>query len=106
MNLEKKKCSACSAKTPILTKIQVEELLQSLNKWHIEGGKLTLKIKVKNFKEALDLANKIGAIAETENHHPLLLVAWGELGIKIWTHVVNGLTENDFILASKIDQII
>ncbi|MBI4533312.1 MAG: 4a-hydroxytetrahydrobiopterin dehydratase, partial [Candidatus Melainabacteria bacterium] len=56
------------------------------------------------FRQALDLANKVGEIAEQQGHHPDLFVAWGELRVELWTHKVNGLTESDFILAAKIDR--
>ena len=62
--------------------------------------------QVKDFAQALKLANRIGAIAEKENHHPDLLVKWGSLGITVFTHSVAGLTENDFILAAKINNLI
>lgn len=54
----------------------------------------------------MELANKISQLAEEEGHHPDLLVRYGELGIEIWTHKVGGLTESDFILAAKIDQLL
>jgi 4a-hydroxytetrahydrobiopterin dehydratase len=54
---------------------------------------------------SLDLANKIGGIAEEQGHHPDLLVRWGELGIEVWTHAIDGLSEADFILAAKIDRL-
>lgn len=54
---------------------------------------------------AMTLANKIAEIAEQEGHHPDLHIRWGELRVEIWTHAVNGLTENDFILAAKIDSL-
>ena len=58
------------------------------------------------FAGALDFANRVGAIAEAEGHHPDLLVAWGRVEVTIWTHKINGLTESDFILAAKIDQLV
>jgi 4a-hydroxytetrahydrobiopterin dehydratase len=58
-----------------------------------------------DFKKALRFANKIGALAEEEGHHPDLCVSWGKLGVQIFTHKVGGLTESDFILAAKIDRL-
>ena len=57
----------------------------------------------KNFKEALVFANHIGRLAEEEGHHPDLLISWGKLRVELWTHKIQGLSENDFILAAKID---
>ena len=58
-----------------------------------------------SFARALEFANKVGAIAEAEGHHPDLYVAWGKCRVEVWTHKVDGLTESDFILAAKIDQL-
>ena len=58
-----------------------------------------------DFREALAFVNKVGEIAESEGHHPDILLAWGKAEITIWTHKINGLTESDFILAAKIDKL-
>ncbi len=55
--------------------------------------------------KALDFVNKAGAIAEQQGHHPDLYLSWGKVGVEIWTHNIDGLTESDFILAAKLDQI-
>jgi 4a-hydroxytetrahydrobiopterin dehydratase len=60
--------------------------------------------RVKNFAEALALANRIGAIAEQQQHHPDLYVAWGHVGVEVWTHKIDGLTESDFVFAAKCDR--
>ena len=59
---------------------------------------------LKNFAAALDLVNRIGAIAEEQNHHPDICLAWGRVEVKIWTHKINGLTESDFVFAAKCDR--
>lgn len=56
-----------------------------------------------DFQSALDFTNAVGALAEAEGHHPDIYLAWGKVGIKIWTHKINGLTTSDFVLAAKID---
>ena len=58
-----------------------------------------------DFQTALDFVNRVGGLAEEQGHHPDLYLAWGRVGIKIWTHKIDGLTESDFILAAKIDRI-
>jgi 4a-hydroxytetrahydrobiopterin dehydratase len=58
-----------------------------------------------DFATALDFVNKAGAIAEAEGHHPDLLLSWGKVEVKVWTHKINGLTESDFILAAKIEEL-
>jgi 4a-hydroxytetrahydrobiopterin dehydratase len=104
--LAEKKCLACHGSPPLLAEAQINSLLGQLSNWQVEGGKfLTRQYKSADFISALSLANKVGAIAEEEQHHPDLLVIWGMLGIKIWTHAAHSLTENDFILAAKIDRL-
>jgi len=58
-----------------------------------------------DFKQALDFVNRVGSIAEQEGHHPDILLAWGKVGITLWTHTIDGLTESDFILAAKVDRL-
>lgn len=106
MGLSDKKCPGCDGATPVLSKFEVNTLLKELNKWRVENDKFLIKtFAVANFAQALELANKFGVIAEEEGHHPDLLVRWGELSVKIWTHAVDGLTESDFILAAKFDRV-
>lgn len=106
MSLSEKSCVPCRGGVPPLTKEEIEPLLKELIGWEVKDDKRLLKsFKFKDFKSSLDLANKIGELAESENHHPDLLVRWGELGIELWTHAIGGLTESDFILAAKIDKI-
>jgi 4a-hydroxytetrahydrobiopterin dehydratase len=81
-------------------------MLQELSGWQLSGDKhLRKTVKTHNFQQALDLANKIGTLAEEAEHHPDLLVRWGELRIELWTHAIDGLSEADFILAARIDRL-
>jgi len=90
---------------PVLSGEEIDRFGSELPEWSIvEKKKLTRIYTFKNFQQAMDLAKKIAEIAEAENHHPDLLVRWGELKVELWTHKVDGLTENDFILAAKIEQ--
>ncbi len=105
MTLADKTCEACHGGVPKLSLEQIATLSAQIVGWTVDGEKRLLKlVKTKDFQKSLDLANAIGAIAEREQHHPDLLVRWGELKIEIWTHAVDGLTEADFILAAKIDR--
>lgn len=104
MSLAEKKCDACVNAVRSLNESEYAPLLEQVKGWTvIDKHHLQKSFKTKNFQEALDLANAIGAIAEEEGHHPDLLVRWGELKIDMWTHKVDGLTEADFVLAAKID---
>jgi 4a-hydroxytetrahydrobiopterin dehydratase len=79
---------------------QISKEWRVVNEHHIERD-----FKFKNFADALEFVNKIGALAETEGHHPDIWLSWGEVKIILYTHKINGLHENDFILAAKIDQL-
>jgi 4a-hydroxytetrahydrobiopterin dehydratase len=107
MSLAEKKCLACSGDMPRLTEEEQKKLIKELDDWKVDReGHLSKAFKLDDFQAAITLANRVGEIAETEGHHPDLLVRWGELGVTIWTHAVNGLTESDFILAAKIDALV
>lgn len=106
MSLSEKTCVPCRGGVPPLTRKEFEPLFSQLKGWKVIDDKCLQKTyKLKDFAEALALTNKIGAIAEKEGHHPDLLVRWGELKIDLWTHKIDGLSESDFILAAKIDNI-
>jgi len=107
-DLAKKRCIPCEEGGDPLLCEQAEDLQRQLNpEWMLidQCHMLARSFTFKNFKEALDFANKVGAIAEEENHHPDLTVGWGHVGVELTTHAVGGLSENDFILAAKIDGI-
>jgi len=100
-----------------LTSEQIHENLQIVNNWEekqsqSESGEesdnynyIEKEFNFNNFKEALDFTNKVGQVAESLNHHPGIFLTWGLVKITIWTHSESGLTENDFMLASKIDKL-
>jgi len=71
----------------------------------IENHHLEKEWRFPNFKEALSFVNKVGAVAEQEDHHPNISLSWGKVVVTLWTHKINGLTESDFILASKCDEL-
>jgi 4a-hydroxytetrahydrobiopterin dehydratase len=84
----------------------VARLLPAVPAWTAPGGKrLEREFRFKDFRSALEFANRVGALADAEDHHPDLHVAWGKVGVVLWTHVAGGLTENDFILAARIDAL-
>jgi 4a-hydroxytetrahydrobiopterin dehydratase len=113
--LAQRTCIPCRGGVPPLTREQIAPLLEQLESgWSIDeragtaGPVLTLKrtYRFKNFAEALRAAGAVGAMAEEQQHHPDLFVAWGKLGVEVWTHKIGGLTESDFIFAAKCDAII
>ena len=106
--LTRKKCVPCEGGIPALSHDEANELLKALHDWKLtEGGKrIRREWKVKNFMAGIDFFNKVAALAEDENHHPdLHLEGYKNVAIEIWTHAIGGLSENDFILAAKIDKI-
>ncbi len=104
--LAQKACVPCRGGVPPLDAEQVEALLQELDDWTVEQEyHLTKTFKSRDFAEALAFVNRVGAIAEQENHHPDLHLAWGKVRVEIWTHKIKGLTESDFIFAAKCDAV-
>ena len=91
---------------PPLSVERAQELLAELGGgWALDAdGHLTRQYEFRNFVDALDFANRVGAIAEEQSHHPDLYVAWGRCRVDIWTHKIDGLTESDFYLAAKISR--
>lgn len=104
MSLADKQCIPCRGGIPPLPPERAAELLAELgDDWSLDGqGHLVREYRFDDFAQALGFANRVGAIAEAEAHHPDLYVAWGRCRIEIWTHKINGLTESDFYLAAKI----
>ncbi|MBI1870981.1 MAG: 4a-hydroxytetrahydrobiopterin dehydratase [Chlamydiae bacterium] len=107
--LTQKKCQPCSGQTPLLSPEQVRIYFSQLSGWEMtsDGKGLIKNLKAKDFQTVLTLVNKMGACAEEENHHPNLYIHhYRNLRIELSTHAIDGLSENDFILAAKIDKII
>ena len=109
-NLHKKKCIACSGDLPALNDQEIDNFISQVKGWTVIKNENNIKmiikyIKFNDFKNSLNFINQVSDIAETEGHHPDLSFGWGYANITIFTHAVKGLTESDFILAAKIDQI-
>lgn len=104
--LAKKQCVPCKGGVPPLERDQVERLLEEIDGWRIEREfHLTKEHEFPDFVSALAFVNRIGEVAEQQAHHPDIHLAWGRVGVEIWTHKINGLTESDFILAARIDEL-
>jgi 4a-hydroxytetrahydrobiopterin dehydratase len=108
--LYEKKCVACDGNTLRFEISEIHKYLKKVDDWDVKDNKeknyyLEKEFKFKNFIESQKFVNKVGSIAETEGHHPDIFFGWGYTTIKIFTHSIKGLSESDFILASKIDQI-
>jgi len=106
MSLAEKHCVPCRGGVPALKGAALDDLKKQVGGWQVVDEHHLLKsYSFPDFRSALDFVNKAGAIAEEEGHHPDLLLSWGKVEAKIWTHKVDGLTESDFILAAKLDRI-
>ncbi|MGK5594685.1 MAG: 4a-hydroxytetrahydrobiopterin dehydratase [Parachlamydiaceae bacterium] len=105
--LSSKTCIPCSGGIPPLKGQQLSELQDQLsNGWQIvEEHHLEKEYFFSDFREALAFTNQVGALAEKEGHHPDIFLAYGKVKIQLWTHKIDGLSESDFILAAKCDEI-
>jgi 4a-hydroxytetrahydrobiopterin dehydratase len=107
MDLAKRQCVPCRADTPRLTGQALAELVSQLGGgWELtDGERLRKTFGFRDFASALAFVNLIGEVSEREQHHPDIKLSWGRASVEIWTHAIGGLSENDFILAAKIDQL-
>ena len=111
--LASRRCIPCKGGVPPLTREQLApllaqidpawEVLETLSERHGRVAKLSREYKFKDFQEAMAFAARVGEIAEEQQHHPDLYVAWGKARVEIWTHKIGGLTESDVIFAAKCD---
>lgn len=105
--LANKVCIPCRGGVPPLKGKKLKSMQEQLgNGWDvIDEHHLEKEWKFSEFKSSLEFTNRIGSLAEEQGHHPDIYLAWGKVGIKMWTHKIDGLTESDFILAAKIDTL-
>ncbi|NLX04557.1 MAG: 4a-hydroxytetrahydrobiopterin dehydratase [Phycisphaerae bacterium] len=106
-SLAQKECVPCKGGVPPLGGEPLRQLQRQLgggwqvvNEHHLEKD-----FKFADFRQALDFTNRVGELAEDQGHHPDIYLSWGKVAITIWTHKIDGLTESDFVLAAKIDQL-
>ncbi len=101
-------CKSCEGGIPPLTSAEIQIFLRQTPEWVVnaEEKQIEREWKLADFKTALDFINKVGALAEEEGHHPdILLHSWNKVKITLSTHAIGGLSDNDFILAAKIDRL-
>jgi 4a-hydroxytetrahydrobiopterin dehydratase len=104
-DLASRRCVPCRGDTPRLEGEPLAELLAELGGgWRVvDGHHLEQEYRFPDFRRALAFVNRVGELAEAEQHHPDLHLAWGRVRVEIWTHAIDGLSESDFVLAAKID---
>jgi 4a-hydroxytetrahydrobiopterin dehydratase len=107
-SLSQKRCVPCEGAVRALSRDEAEAMLKEIEGWALDADarRIARNWNVKNFMAGIDFFNQIAALAEEEGHHPdLHLEGYRRISIVLWTHAVGGLTENDFILAAKINQL-
>jgi len=106
--LTDKKCTACRGDVDRLKGEELKSLQEQLPEgWDVvDEHHLTKTFTFKNFQQALDFTNRVGAVAEEEGHHPDISLSWGKVVVDVCTHKIDGLTENDFIFAAKADAVL
>jgi 4a-hydroxytetrahydrobiopterin dehydratase len=105
MDLSKKKCKPCEGGITPLNQQEVAVYIKHIkDNWVVtDKNNISKEFLFVNYKHTMDFVNKVADLAEEEGHHPVMHVYYGKVIIELWTHAINGLSENDFILASKID---
>jgi 4a-hydroxytetrahydrobiopterin dehydratase len=103
--LASKSCVPCRGGVPPLSMDVASRLMEQLEGWMFEQGHLAKSYLFNDFRGALEFVNRIGSIAEEQGHHPDIYMTWGKVSVEIWTHKIDGLTESDFILAAKFDEV-
>src|SRR3989344_8695472 len=107
MDLTSKKCVPCEGGTKPLAKDKIEEYLPALDpQWEvIDNLKLKRRFKFKDFKQAMEFVNKVADLAESEGHHPDIRINYNKVTLELTTHAIGGLSENDFVIAAKNENL-
>lgn len=95
----------CEGGVKPFTRAEAKKYLKEVDNWNLSGNKITKRLVFRDFVVLIKFVNKLALLAEKENHHPDFTVHYNKLDFEIWTHAINGLSENDFILAAKIDKL-
>ena len=107
MSLKESKCEACTIDAPLVSDLEAKNLLSELDGWIIESvsgiDQLVKTYKFSNYEESLDFSNKVADLAESEDHHPRIVLEYGSVEVSWWSHKIKGLHKNDFICAAKTD---
>lgn len=105
-NLADKKCVPCEGGVPPMKQEEIKKFLTEIAGWSVSGdAKILREFKFKDFKASMAFINKVAELAEAEGHHPDIYISYNKVGLELFTHAVGGLTENDMILAAKINLI-
>lgn len=105
MDLTSKQCVPCKEGTPPLQIDKIKNYLKEVPDWFLVGDKIIKEYRFKDFRVAMKFVNQIADLAEKEGHHPDINIVYNRVKLSLFTHVAKGLTENDFILAAKINKL-
>jgi 4a-hydroxytetrahydrobiopterin dehydratase len=109
VELSKQACEACRAGAPLISDAELKQLMPAIPDWQVivvdSVMQLTREFEFRNFAQAMAFSNRVGDLAEAENHHPAILTEWGKVTITWWSHKIRGLHRNDLILAARTDQV-
>ena len=108
-NLSEQGCEACRADAPLISEDELRRLMPAIADWQVvvveDVKQLTREFSFKNFVQAMAFSNRVGDLAEAENHHPAILTELGKVTITWWSHKIKGLHKNDLIMAARTDQV-
>ncbi|MFP4129692.1 MAG: 4a-hydroxytetrahydrobiopterin dehydratase [Halorhodospira sp.] len=107
MSLTERACVPCQGGVEPMDRAQAEAMLAEIPAWQLDGSARMIyrRYKLRNFVEAVDFVNRVTEVAEAEDHHPDILLGYGYAEVRVQTHKIGGLHENDFILAAKVDEL-
>lgn len=110
MDLATERCEACHKDSPQVPAEEEQVLLAHIPDWDMievdDVKRLSRVIKVKGWRPAVDLTNRIADLADEAGHHPAILTEWGRVTVQWWTHAIKGLHRNDFVMAAKVDALV
>lgn len=104
--LRTKHCKPCEEGTPPLKGEALADYASQVPDWQVvDDNRIMRSFKFDDFRQALEFTNMVGQLAEEEGHHPMICLTWGKVKVELYTHAINGLSENDFIMAAKINSM-
>lgn len=106
MTLAEQKCEPCRAETPALSHEESLQMLKETPAWTLKDNAIVREFKFGDFREAIDFVKAVADVAEAEDHHPDMCIYYNKVHIELSTHKIGGLSQNDFILAAKIDKLV
>jgi len=105
VELAARKCRPCERGTPSMSEKEAKAMLGKIQGWESKENKIRKVYRFKDFNESMRFVNKVADLAEEEGHHPNISISWNKVTLTLTTHAIGGLSENDFILAAKIDKL-